>query len=380
MTANKEKSVCDYNEFRRLRYFHGMLLDDKDFLAEQSYHAGKRRFLNRMLHGSGVVCGLGLESEKNAQWVKVTSGLALDCCGNEIWVNKDLRLDLTKLLPPKDKHDEKCKDPDVPNSDNKRYYLGIRYDEKGTDPVSVYLPGGGCEERTCENSRVKEGYCIEIVECCTKKDTDGLLNKFCDDKSPNKEFPSCLDVDGLNDIQKHLCSLLEEFCGAPVPCSECEHCDTPCHVILGQIEVDKDGHIQNLCLNECRQYVYTGKMFQHMIVRTLAGFEKHLKLTVSSGTVEPPDFGEMARNPISALCWYLRYFVVQRASVSIEACPDVFPKAEPSKSVSLEQMNAAIDAAVKKVNEQSKEMINKEVERRIAEIRNPPDRVDGGAR
>ncbi|HET9531898.1 MAG TPA: hypothetical protein VFQ92_16180, partial [Blastocatellia bacterium] len=174
MSAKKEKSVCDYNEFRRPRYFHGMLLDDKDFLAEQGYHAGKRRLLNRMLHGSGVVCGLDLNGKKGAQWIEVTSGLALDCCGNEIWVNKSRRFDLAQLLPAEKLPPDKaiCKEPEE-GDELKQYYIGIRYDEKGTDPVSVYLPGAGCEERTCENSRVKEGYCIEIAECPPKKELSG---------------------------------------------------------------------------------------------------------------------------------------------------------------------------------------------------------------
>ena len=68
--ADKDKTFCDYNEFRRLRYFHGMLLDDKDFQAEQQYHAGKRRLLNRMLHGSGVVCGLDIKGKKDGQWIE----------------------------------------------------------------------------------------------------------------------------------------------------------------------------------------------------------------------------------------------------------------------------------------------------------------------
>src|SRR5688572_23700344 len=92
--ANKDKSACDYNEFRRLRYFHGMLLDEKDFREEQQYHAGKRRLLNRMLHGSGVVCGLGLKGKKDTRWIEISSGLALDCSGNEIWVPKKKQIDL----------------------------------------------------------------------------------------------------------------------------------------------------------------------------------------------------------------------------------------------------------------------------------------------
>jgi len=204
MKANQDKTVCDYNEFRRPRYFHGMLLDDKDFLAEQAYHASKRRLLNRNLHGSGVVCGLDLNAKCGSQAIEVTPGLALDCCGNEIWVANAVALDLAKLLPPKDspKDKQECKvveDESLTNS--KSYYLGIRYQEKGSDPESVYLAGCDCGERTCEYSRYKEGFCLEIVECCQKKQPSGLLKGFCDceeDGEPKTEKASdCWDCEEL---------------------------------------------------------------------------------------------------------------------------------------------------------------------------------------
>ena len=46
--------------FVRLRYFFGKRLGVADFADEQQYHAAKQRFHNRRLHGSGVLCGLGL--------------------------------------------------------------------------------------------------------------------------------------------------------------------------------------------------------------------------------------------------------------------------------------------------------------------------------
>jgi hypothetical protein len=156
MKANQNKTVCDYNEFRRPRYFHGMLLDSQDFLDEQAYHANKRRLLNRSLHGSGVVCGLDLNAKCGGQSIEVTTGLALDCCGNEIWVANAVSLDFAKLLPPKNspKGKQECEDlEDESGKKPKSYYLGIRYQEKGSDPESVYLSGSDCGERTCEYSR-----------------------------------------------------------------------------------------------------------------------------------------------------------------------------------------------------------------------------------
>ena len=44
----------------RNRYFYGKLLTVRDFEAEQNYASAKRRLVNRVVHGAGVVCGLGV--------------------------------------------------------------------------------------------------------------------------------------------------------------------------------------------------------------------------------------------------------------------------------------------------------------------------------
>lgn len=323
--ADKDKSVCDYNEFRRLRYFHGMLLDDKDFSSEQEYHNNKRRFINRMLHGSGVVCGLDLNGKKEGRWIEVTSGLALDCAGNEIWVPRTTRIDLASLLPPKDKgkNQPECEEEDEtpPNT----YYIGIRYEEKPTNPVSVYLPSGSCEERTCENSRYKEGYCVEIVQCCPEKYDDGLLKGFCecteDSEEPEEgDMPLCPNCDGLEGKKLCQCLRLEEFCEQSVPCPECGSCDKPCFVVLGQITVDEDCRLVSVCINECRRYVLTGRMLQHMILGVFAGAEDFFYVKTNNGDISLPDIGELAHNPIKALCWLLRYRLIEGGSFETTDC------------------------------------------------------------
>ena len=42
-------------KFKRLRYFHGMLLTEDDFLEEQLYYREKLKLHNR-LHGHGGAC------------------------------------------------------------------------------------------------------------------------------------------------------------------------------------------------------------------------------------------------------------------------------------------------------------------------------------
>jgi len=331
--ANSDKSECGYNEFRRLRYFHGMLLDDKDFREEQQYHANKRRLLNRMLHGSGVVCGLELRGTKGKKSIQVTPGLALDCSGNEIWVSKDLKIDLTSLLPPANQQigPPKCRPVDE-TATVKTYYIGIRYDEKPTNPVSVYLPSGDCEERTCENSRWKEGYCVEIVECCYDTETDGLLKTLCyceGKKSPDKQKytdpcgkcgkdPSEPNIQGAQPDPVKVkefceCVLFEESFEKSVPCPACCSCDHACHVILGQIKLDpENGVLETVCMNECRRYVLTGRLVQQLFLRIVSGAEDRLQVTVGNN---PPvniledgeKFSDFIYNPIKGFYRWLKY-------------------------------------------------------------------------
>jgi hypothetical protein len=69
----------------RNRYFFGELLDADDFTAEQSYHVGKRRLLNRLAIGSGILCGLDVAATADGK-VEVTPGVAIDRAGREVVV------------------------------------------------------------------------------------------------------------------------------------------------------------------------------------------------------------------------------------------------------------------------------------------------------
>ena len=71
--------------FERNRYYVGKLLTSADFQAEQNYGNNKRSFLNEMMFGSGIVCGLGVFSLDDLS-IMVDSGVALDGNGHEIAV------------------------------------------------------------------------------------------------------------------------------------------------------------------------------------------------------------------------------------------------------------------------------------------------------
>jgi hypothetical protein len=85
--------------FERPRYFSGKLVTAADFELEQRYHIEKRWLLNRMLHGPGVVSGLGV-SVGEGQAVTVEPGFALDAHGREILVCDSQQLAIPDCAEP----------------------------------------------------------------------------------------------------------------------------------------------------------------------------------------------------------------------------------------------------------------------------------------
>ncbi len=80
----------------RVSYFTGMVLGSDDFSAEQDYFRNRLNRLNRLLHGSGVVNGLGVmvAAAGNAASVTIAPGFALDRAGNEICIDAPCALAL----------------------------------------------------------------------------------------------------------------------------------------------------------------------------------------------------------------------------------------------------------------------------------------------
>ena len=153
---------CSYNDIKRTDYFHGMLMTERDFSEEQTYHIEKRKLLNRMLHGWGVVCGLKVRpTDTPSPNIIVEGGMALDCFGNEILVCEEQTVDLTVKPCATTAAYDPCA-PYVQEPQDQALYVVIKYDERGTKPEPVYAPGGSCEEKTCNFSRTQEGFCIEV--------------------------------------------------------------------------------------------------------------------------------------------------------------------------------------------------------------------------
>ena len=75
--------------FERNRYYAGKMLTSADFQAEQTYFNNKRRFVNNLMYGSGIVCGCGVFSLDDLS-ILVESGVAIDGLGREIVVDSSV--------------------------------------------------------------------------------------------------------------------------------------------------------------------------------------------------------------------------------------------------------------------------------------------------
>lgn len=76
-------AVNNYLPFERNRFYVGKLLTTADFVAEQNYFINKRRFVNSLMFGSGIICGLSVFSLDDVS-IMIDSGAAIDDFGREI--------------------------------------------------------------------------------------------------------------------------------------------------------------------------------------------------------------------------------------------------------------------------------------------------------
>ncbi|MFC5406946.1 hypothetical protein [Cohnella soli] len=137
--------------FERNRYFYGKLLTVRDFESEQKYFNDKRRLLNRLLFGSGVVAGMQVVPVDD-KTITVEMGVALDYLGREIVISSPVTLKLSMI------------DGFTNNEYKKNVYLYVAYDEKGREPVHSVGNSSVRGEETSEYNRYLESYRLYVKE------------------------------------------------------------------------------------------------------------------------------------------------------------------------------------------------------------------------
>ncbi len=146
----------DLIPFERNRYYTGKMLTSADFEAEQTYLNNKRRFLNQMVTGAGIVCGLSVVSLDD-QSLMIESGMAIDDAGREIVVDSSVVKKLSAIAG-------------FEELTSNHVSLCLRYQE---EPVhAVYAVNRQDGEREYEYNRIREGYELFV------RDTARLVENY----------------------------------------------------------------------------------------------------------------------------------------------------------------------------------------------------------
>jgi len=189
--------VCSVRSFERNNYFHGKMLSARDLRQEQEYFNEKRRLINRMIHGWGIVCGLEVALEGPCLVVK--PGLALDCCGNELLVCEREALHpktFAKALGVEtDGHYEPI-----------AWALCLEYEECKSEPLK--LPSSCNQtERGQEYNRIRDHYRLSI-----RRLEDACPVDHSDDCCPYDDVEHAASINKVLVERSHVCH----------KCKECE--------------------------------------------------------------------------------------------------------------------------------------------------------------
>lgn len=151
---------CDAPQLARNCYFTGKLLVERDFTDEQRYFLGKERRHNQALHGTGVACGLKVVQHPNPgcrnQYVLIEPGIAIDCCGREIVVQRQELFDVRAafLAAWQEAHGPQS----APDDAEHTMRLCIAYAECGIEEIPVLFDN--CDATACHPNRIADGWTL----------------------------------------------------------------------------------------------------------------------------------------------------------------------------------------------------------------------------
>jgi hypothetical protein len=157
----------------RVRYFPRQLITADDMRAEQEYFRDKLRRHNRMLHGWGVVCGGAVTAPQGTdpKWqVGVGRSYVITPNGDEILICDPVVFDLAgDWRQAYDPCPQPCPCPPISGAAaaemEKTIHLAVCYRECNTRPVRIQPSGCGCDDASCEYSRIRESF--ELVRLDT---------------------------------------------------------------------------------------------------------------------------------------------------------------------------------------------------------------------
>ncbi|MCR5747817.1 MAG: hypothetical protein K6G03_08920 [Lachnospiraceae bacterium] len=134
--------------FERNRYYPGKMLTSVDFQAEQNYYINKERFVNGLMYGAGIICGLSVFSLDDMS-ILIESGAAIDGSGREIVIDSSVVKKLSAI-----------EGFDKLTGDMAR--LRVRFRER--DVHSVYSVNHKEDDKEYEYNRIAEGYELFLTD------------------------------------------------------------------------------------------------------------------------------------------------------------------------------------------------------------------------
>ncbi len=160
------------NALDRVRYFPRQLITADDMMAEQEYFRERLRRHNCYLHGWGVVCGceVKLNADADHPWrVRVCPGYLVTPRGDEIRIPEAVDFDLARdVRQPPDPcaRPSPCAPAIVPaTGTSTKIYLAVCYAECNMRPVRIHPAGCGCDDASCEYSRIRDSFeLVRLVE------------------------------------------------------------------------------------------------------------------------------------------------------------------------------------------------------------------------
>jgi hypothetical protein len=230
-----------------------MLLEPEDMSLDQGFHLGNARRHNAELHGWGTVCGLRV-LETHCDWeIVLRPGVAIDCMGREIRVERDVKLDVRDAVerarkaakdqdrgrrrrqvePSNRPHDQREEQEEDEHCDDDPIdlYVSLCYCEVPERPLQSLGGAETCCESRCENSRTRHAFRIEITHEHPEQ-TPRWIREFLEHVDSCKE----------EDLEEILCEWLTDGCWN---CND-DPCKEPPCVPLARIKVMPNGHIHDI--------------------------------------------------------------------------------------------------------------------------------------
>jgi hypothetical protein len=168
---------CGEIAYERNHYYTGKYMTARDFRDEQAYFLSRHRLHNRLLHGWGVVCGLQVEPHRAEcpGHVVVAPGIAIDCCGREVFIEDPIAVKVWPPDPPEQatapQVDQTAQKAIAPPPTELQYLLYLYYAEEAID-CRPALYAEDCAPTRYEANRVRERARIGVLpwDASTRKD------------------------------------------------------------------------------------------------------------------------------------------------------------------------------------------------------------------